>query len=186
MEITMQYIISQIFTVISYMLVASTYQVKNRKAVLTLNLLGQLSFVIAYSLLGAWSGLTMTLLAIIRNIIFIVDENKNGKREQMNKIDISILIIMYIISITSAVFTYNGFLSLLPVLATMIYTYAVCQKNIKTYKLLGVPTELFWTCYNIYIKSIFGILLEVIILASCISGYMIEVKKMKTEYDQKA
>lgn len=184
MEISIQYIISQIFTVISYILLATTYQVKNRKAVLTLNLFGQLSFIIAYSLLGAWSGLAMTVLAIIRNIIFIVDENKNVKREHMNKMDISILIIMYIASITSAIVTYNGFFSLLPVLATMIYTYAVCQKNIKTYKLLGIPTELLWTCYNIYIKSIFGILLEAIMLSSCISGYMIEAKKMKTEYDK--
>lgn len=182
MEITTQYIISQIFTVISYILLASTYQVKNRKAVLTLNLLGQLSFIIAYSLLGALSGLAMTVLAIIRNIIFIVDENKNGKREQMNKIDISILIIMCLASIISAIFTYDGFFSLLPALATIIYTYAVCQKDIKTYKLLGIPTEILWTCYNIYIKSIFGILLEVIMLSSCISGYMIETKKIKTKY----
>ena len=77
MEITTQYIISQIFTIISYMFLALTYHAKNRKAVLTLNLLGQISFVIAYILLGAWSGLAMTIVALIRNVIFIIDENKN-------------------------------------------------------------------------------------------------------------
>lgn len=177
MEITTQYIISQIFTIISYGLLASTYQAKNRKAVLTLNLLGQLSFVIAYIFLGAWSGLAMTIVALIRNVIFIIDENKNGKRDNMSKIDIIVLVVMYIISIVSAIFTYQGVFSLLPVLATMIYTYGVCQKNIKTYKMLGIPTELLWTAYNLYIKSIFGILLEIMMLTSCITGYLKECKK---------
>jgi hypothetical protein len=174
MEITTQYIISQIFTVISYMLLASTYQVKNRKAVLTLNLLGQLSFVIAYSLLGAWSGLTMTLLAIIRNIIFIVDENKNGKREKINKSDIIILIILYVISIISAIYTYDGFLSLFSVFATMLYTFSVWQKKTSIYKILGIPIGILWILYNTYIMSIFGIILESVLFIYSITGYILE------------
>ena len=59
----------------------------------------------------------------------------------------------------------------------MLYTYAVCQKNIKTYKLLGIPTELLWTGYNLYIKSIVGIVLEAIMLLNCFTGYIMEIKK---------
>lgn len=185
MEISIQYIISQVFTVISYIFLALTYHSKSRMTVLTLNFLSQIMFVVSYILLGAWSGLAMVIVALIRNIIFIVDEKKNGKREQMNRLDIVILIMMYIISIASAIFTYEGFFSLLPVLATLIYTYGVCQKNIKTYKLLGIPTELLWTCYNIYIKSIFGLLLEAIILTSCFTGYYMEVKKSQDTNNKK-
>ena len=132
MEITIQYMISQIFTIISYLLLAATYHRKDRKSILVLNCLGQVSFVIAYVALGAWTGLAMTIVAILRNVIFIIDENKNGQRNDMNKIDIIVLVVMWIISIISVIFTYQGFFSLLPVLATMIYTYAVCQKNIKS------------------------------------------------------
>lgn len=181
MEITTQYIISQVFTVISYIFLASTYHSKNRKTILILNILTQIAFTVAYILLGAWSGLAMAIVAMVRNIIFVVDENKNGKRENMNKIEISILAVLYIISITSAIFTYEGFFSLLPVFATMIYTYAVCQKNIKLYKLLGIPIEILWTCYNIYIKSILGILLELIMLASCITGCIRETNKKQQD-----
>lgn len=177
MEITTQYIISQIFTIISYGFLASTYQVKNRKTVLGLNVLSQIAFGVAFILLEAWSGLATAIVALARNIIFIVDENKNDKREKMNKTDIIILVVLYIISIISAIFTYEGFFSLLPIFATMIYTYAVCQKSIKKYKMLGIPIELLWTVYNLYIKSIFGILLEIIILTSCITGYLKECKK---------
>ena len=72
MEITIQYIISQIFTIISYIFLALTYQVKNRKTVITFNLLAQVSFIVAYILLGAWSGLAMVFVAIVRNVIFII------------------------------------------------------------------------------------------------------------------
>ena len=59
----------------------------------------------------------------------------------------------------------------------MLYTYTVCQKNIKTYKLLGIPTEILWIGYNIYIKSFFGIILEVIMLGVCCTGYIKEINK---------
>ena len=72
MEITIQYIISQIFTIISYILLASTYQVKSRQKVLILNFLSQISFGAAYILLGAWSGLSMVGIALVRNTIFII------------------------------------------------------------------------------------------------------------------
>lgn len=177
MEITIQYIISQIFTIISYILLASTYQVKSRQKVLILNFLSQISFGAAYILLGAWSGLSMVGIALVRNTIFIIDESKNGKRENMNITDISVLISMYIISIISAIYTYESIFSLLPVIATMIYTYAVCQKNIRIYKFLGIPIEILWTGYNLYIKSVFGILLEIIMLTSCTIGYFRETKR---------
>lgn len=173
------YLISQIFTIISYIFLASTYHVKSRKTVLKLNCISQIAFIVAYILLGAWSGLMMAIVALARNIIYIIDENKNGMRKKTNKTDIIILVIMYIICILSAIFTYDGIFSLLPVIATMLYTYAVCQKNIKTYKLLGIPTELLWTGYNIYIRSIVGIVLEVIMLTNCFTGYIMEVKKNK-------
>ena len=177
MEITTQYIISQVFTIISYIFLATTYYVKKRRNVLILNCVVQCSFVVAFVLLEAWSGLAMTVLALIRNLFFIVDENKNGKRENMNKTDIGVLVVMYVVSIVSAIFTYEGILSLLPVLATMMYTYAVCQKNIRTYKLLGIPIEILWVGYNFYIKSLFGSVLELVMLCVCTIGYIMEVKK---------
>jgi len=181
MELTIQYVISQIFTIIAYIFLAVTYHVKNRKTVIVLNLLGQVIFMIVYILLGAWSGLAMVFAAIIRNAIFIIDENKNGKRKSIGKIDIIVLALMCIICILSAIFTYQGIFSLIPVLATMIYTYAVCQKNVKTYKLLGMPTEILWTCYNIYIKSILGTILESVMLISCFTGIVKEINIKEEE-----
>lgn len=125
------------------------------------------------------SGLAMCVVALIRNIIFLVDEDKNGKREKITKKDIVILAILYVISIISAIFTYEGPLSLLSVIATMLYTFSVWQKKTNIYKLLGIPIGILWVLYNIYVMSIFGIILETILLICSTTGYLLEIKKRK-------
>lgn len=121
----------------------------------------------------------MCAVVIIRNTIFLLDEKKNGKRENINKTDIVILIVLYVISIVFAVFSYDGPLSLLSVLATMINTYSVWQKKINIYRLLGVVTGILWVFYNIYIMSIFGIILETILLICSTTGYILSIRKNK-------
>lgn len=176
------YILSQIFTIITYALLGLTYYAKDRKKILVISFLSIVANGIAYILLNAWTGLAMCIVALIRNIIFILDERKNGKNHTINKKDIVILIILYLITIISTVFTYDGFLSLLSVFATSIYTFSVWQKKPSVYKILGIPGGILWILYNIYIKSIFGIILELILLICSISGYFLEKKKVcKTE-----
>lgn len=177
MHITTTYIVSQIFVIITYIFLASTYYAKDRKKILIINFLSLISNLIAYILLNAYTGLAMCIVAIIRNIIFIFDEKKNGKSEYIKKKDILILIVLYVISIISAIFTYNGFLSLLSVFATMLYTFSVWQKKPKIYKILGIPIGILWISYNIYIKSIFGIILESVLFICSLTGYILEVKK---------
>lgn len=181
MEITVAYIISQVFTIIMYILLAITYYVKDRKTVLVINFLALIANGIAYIFLNAYTGLAMCGVALVRNIIFIIDERKNGKRDKIDKKDIFILIILYIISIVSAIFTYDGFFSLLSVFATMLYTYSVWQKKTNIYKLLGIPIGILWISYNIYVKSAFGIVLEAILFICSITGYILEKKRMKVE-----
>lgn len=179
MEWSITYILSQVFTIITYALLALTYYAKYRKKVLILSFLSLIANGIAYIFLNAWSGFAMCIVALIRNIIFLLDEKKNGKREEINKTDIIILAVLYTISIIFAIFTYDGSLSLLSVFATCLYTFSVWQKKTNTYKLLGIPIGILWILYNIYIKSIFGIILETILLICSITGYLLDIKKKK-------
>lgn len=176
MNFELTYILSQIFTIINYLLLAMTYYVKNRKKILIISFMSLLANTIAYILLNAWTGVAMCLVALIRNIIFLIGEHKN-KVNKITKKDIIILIILYIISIISAIFTFEGYLSLLSVFATMLYTYSVWQKNPKTYKLLGIPVGILWILYNLYVKSLFGTILESALLVCSTSGYILAKKR---------
>ncbi len=179
MEISITYIISQIFTILTYGLLAISYYGKSRKNVLIISFLSVAANTIAYILLNAYTGVAMCIVALIRNIIFLIDERRNGKSDKIYKKDIVILIILFGISIISSIFTYNGFYSLLVVFGTMIYTYSVWQKKTSVYKILGIPTEFLFVLYNIYIKSIFGVIAETILMICSITGYILEVKKNK-------
>ncbi|MBE5820910.1 MAG: YgjV family protein [Clostridiales bacterium] len=181
MELTLTYVLSQVFVIINALLLMATYQLKTRKSILIVSFIALLANGVAYVLLSAWSGLAMVFVAMIRNIIFIIDEKKNGKNNQITRKDIAILIVLYAISIISAVYTYEGFLSLMSVFATMLYTYSVWQKKTSAYKILGIIIEVIWIIYNIYIFSIFGIIIEIILLISAIIGIIRECKMKKED-----
>lgn len=181
MELTLSYVLSQIFIIINYALLGLSYYCKNRKTVLIISFMAVIANGLSYVFLNAYSGLAMCILALIRNIIFLIDEKKNGKSDKITKKDIIILIILYTIAIISAIFTYEGVLSLLSVVGTMLYTYSVWQKKTIVYKFMGIPVGISWIIYNIYIMSIFGIILETVLLFCSVSGYILELRKSKAE-----
>ena len=176
MKLTLEYILSQVFIIISYLLLMLSYQAKSRKNILVLSNISIVANGISYVFLQAYTGLAMCFVALFRNTIFMVDEKRNGKSDKISKKDIIILVVLYLISLVSTVFTYDGFLSLLSVFATMLYTYSVWQKKTTIYKILGLPIGILWIVYNIYIMSIFGIILETILTISAIYGYFKEKK----------
>lgn len=179
MELTGAYILSQVFTIIMYALLGISYYAKDRKNILILSFLSLIANALAYVLLEAYTGLAMCVVAFFRNIVFLVDEKKNGIRDKINRKDVVWLIIFYVLIIASTVFTYDGLLSLLSVIATMIYTYSVWQKKTEVYKFLGIPVGILWVAYNTYVRSVFGVILESILLICSITGYILEKRKEK-------
>ena len=179
MELTVTYVLSQIFVIINAALLMATYQLKTRKSILIVSFMALIANGVAYVLLSAWSGLAMVFVAMMRNIIFMIDEKKNGKSDKIDKKDIIILVILYAISIISAIYTYEGILSMMSVVATMLYTYSVWQKKTSIYKILGIIIEVIWIIYNIYIFSIFGIIVEIFLLISAIIGIIREYRLKK-------
>lgn len=182
----MDYIISQIFVVLSYASLSTTYFFKNRKFILIFSLLAVVCNGFGFFFLKAWSGLAMSVFAILRNIIFLI-QNRNEKSEKIKLIDWIILGVLVAVSIVSAVFTYDGFFSLLSIFATMAYTISIWQKNASVYKVLGICSSVLWIAYGIYIMSIFSIVLESVLLVVEIVGtiraYMQKQKLQKQEVE---
>lgn len=175
MTLSISYILSQIFIILNYIFLIITYQLKDRKKIIFFNIASLTSAGLSYIFLSAYTGLAMVIVSIIRNIIFIFNSNQN----KTTKKDLYILISIYLLIIILAIFTYDGLWSLMSVLATIIYTYSVWQKNTKVYKWLGIPVSLCWLSYNIYIASIFGIVLESILMSSAIIGLIRETRSEK-------
>lgn len=162
------YFFSQILAVISYAFLGVTYSLKKRKQILILCCVALMFNGLSYLLLSAWSGLLMCMIAIVRNIILLFQcENDNS---EISRKDYYMVSFLFVIIIMSAVFTYEGFFSLFSVIGTMIYTLSIWQRNPKVYKILGIPSSLLWICYNVFVKSLFGIILELLLLVCEIIG----------------
>ena len=85
MEWSLTYISSQILTLAMYVTLVITYYLKDRKKILFVNFLGLIFLGIAYIFLSAYTGLAMVIIAMVRNIIFLIDEKKNGKSNKITK-----------------------------------------------------------------------------------------------------
>ena len=175
------YILSQVFVIFHYVMLGTTYLLTSRKKILIFSLISLALNGVSFIFLSAWSGLATVCIAITRNIIFLI-QNKIRKTEKPNKVtwvDWLILAVLYIISIVSAVFTYDGIFSLLSVIATMVYTLSVWQKNVKAYRILGVVASAIWIGYYVFIKSIFAVILETVVLVIEIISVIKYIKKEK-------
>lgn len=184
MELTTQYIASQIVTIFVYVFLSLTYCIKNRKLILAFSFASNFLNAIAFILLGAYTSAAMCTISIFRDIIFMVDQKINGKSDTITKKDVALLCFVYGISIISIILTFKGFWTLLYAAGSMLYTYSIWQKNNKIYRFLGIPVTLLVIVDSIYIKSVFGVLLQtVVLICSGISTFANkEEKKEKINY----
>lgn len=175
------YFLSQIFVCLCYAFLGLTYVIKKRTWILYFSLMALLFNGLHYSLLKAWAGVGVVCIAVVRNVLFLIQQ----KIKVLDKYVIDdwiILIFLMIISIITAFWTYDSVLSLFSIVASMVYTISVWQKNIKVYKVLGILSGLLNIVYFIFIKSKLGIVLESIVCVITIVFtiiYMVNENKKK-------
>lgn len=176
MTIDTPYILSQVFTIIMYVFLAITYLSKSKRTIVFISFLAIACNAIAFILLNAWTGLGVCAIDLLRNAYLLWAEKKYGESKKITKRDVIFLIIVYLAMIAVSIPTYEGFLSLFSVFASAVYTFSIWQKSTKVYKGLGIPVGILWITYNAYIRSIFGVTLESILLVFSIIGFVRELK----------
>ena len=67
------------------------------------------------------------------------------------------------------------------IVASIIFTISVWQKNIKVYKILGLISSVLSLVYYIYIASIFAIILEVVLFIFMLVTSIIYFKKERNK-----
>lgn len=140
---------------------------KNTKQILLMQTISFLFKSFHYYLLGGISGFVTSFISMLRNIIFY--------RIKENYIFTIVFIIIYIII---GIVTYNSFYSLLPVIATIVYTLIINYDNPKYLRLGMLFTSITWLIYNIYIISYSGIIIQIIMIITNIFA-IIKLDKKK-------
>ena len=117
------YIVSQIFGISAFIISLIAYHRKDKKSILSNMVVSNILNLIHYLLLNAYSGCITKLLAIFRDY-FVILKEKHPRLS--NNIYLIIFIVLYIIA---SIFTYNGILSILPLLAALIYIIFIWNGN---------------------------------------------------------
>lgn len=180
-----EYILSQVFVILNYLLVGITYVVKSRKQILIFNYTATVANAIHFSFLSAWSGLAVCGIAILRNIILSIQDHFE-KLKNSKVVDWSIFAFLCILFAVSGYFTYVGVLSLFSIFASFIYTVSIWQKNQTAYKILGIACSACLITYLIFIWSLFGFICEIILLIVEIIVVIIAIRNIvKSKRDLK-
>ena len=181
-ELTVEYIFSQILVVIMYIMLCATYFFKSREKILFMSVILNAIQSVSFVLLGGFTGMAMCFFNIARDAFLYLDSKNKKQSDLLTKRDYVILIVLLIVITIMSVISYDNIWSLFTIIGTIISTISVWQKKPKIYKLLGIPVSGFYLGYYIVLRSVFAILLESILFLSTIIGYVLDIKKSKNKY----
>ncbi|MCL2821969.1 MAG: YgjV family protein [Firmicutes bacterium] len=199
LNITVLFVLSQIFTFLSYAAFAASYTVRTRFWVLALGVLNVMMLAIGLALLGSWLSMMALSVALIRNLSFLIkdllvdkkfktlianattDKEKEAieakKKARANTITTpDIIIFCVVMSLLAQVTILNAVLhgfdiyEFFSIIATATLSVSLLQKNVKIYRILSIPVSIFWIIVLIAAKSPVGIILECVLLGIVIAS----------------
>ena len=131
-----------IFSILAVFALVISICIKERKKSLFVQSLSCLLEAIYDFIITAYTGAVLSLINFIRTFIFI---NKN----KINKIVyIVILFFFESIIIVNCMFTWDGTISLLPTIGSIIRTYCLWQSNMKLVRISGITYGIYYTYYQ--------------------------------------
>ena len=168
----MRNIATQIIGFIAFAVSLIAYHRKDKKKIIGNMVISNILNIIHYLLLGAFSGCVTKLIAIFRNC-FIILKEKHSKLS--NTVYLILFIIVYVVA---TIFTYDSILSILPLLAAIIYTICIWNGSEIKIKKTAFLCYFLWLIYNIFVLSIPGIVSNTI---SILSVLIAIIKRQKYE-----
>ena len=147
-----------IFSILAFLALVISICIKERKKSLCVQSLNCLFEAVYDFIISAYTGAVLSIINFIRTFIFI-NKNKINK-----KIYLFILIFFEGIIIINCLVTWNGLISLLPTIGSIIRTYCLWQSDMRLVRISGITTGIFYGTYYIFYQSWFMVLGDLILL----------------------
>lgn len=138
--------IGQVLGIIALIVLIISFQINNKSKLLKLQTVSSFFFALQYIFLHAYSGALMNFIVLLRNYLF----QKNISKK--------ILILILGLIVISSFLTFNGVISILPIIASIEYTIALSKPNLKIIRIAEIISCLFYLIYNIYVLAYTGII----------------------------
>ncbi len=176
-------IIAQVVAAITCAVACSSYFAKNKYLYLILQLIVNILFGVQYALLGAYSGVVSNAVSCIKYVYILIKDRFN---KDINTVE---LIIFTAISIAFGVWAFDGLVSIIPIVNSVAFTYAVCQNNKVVLRSIVIGCCSLWTVYDFmvgaYVSAAY-VLFEMIFAVVTLIKIVKENKKSGGEINEKA
>ena len=125
---------------------------KNKKNILLMQVIANGIYGIEYLLLGAFSAASMNFLSFLRLLVYYFYALLNIKMPKW------ILFVFITLVLLFGIITYDGLISLLPIIITVLYTYAFWQNNLNVARIIYIVAAIIWIYYNYEVGAYVGII----------------------------
>lgn len=147
-----------IFSILAFIALTVSICIKERKKSLIVQSINCLFEAIYDFIIYAYTGAILSVINFIRTFLFI-------NKEKFNKtIYLLLLFLFESIIIINCILTWNGYISLLPTIGSIIRTCCLWQSNMKLIRISGITTGILYGSYYIYYNSWFMVLGDLILL----------------------
>ncbi len=156
-------IISHACGILGIIAAFAAFQCKSHFNVMLFRAANGIFFAVQYLLLGAWTGLVLNSIGVIRDLIFGVVVKKK-------KSTLPYIIVFGIITAISGFITADGKAAVFIVCAKVVSTIAYGMTSTGLIRCLGMPTHTGWLVYNALIGSYEGAICEGMTVLSIVIG----------------
>lgn len=168
-------IVAQIIGIIAMMFNILSYQSKQQKQIIAMQLFGGILFAVNFLMLGATVGGILNILAAVRAIIFLYKERLKADRLAWLFAFVLLYITVYILNFTVFGKTptlYHLVIEILPVIGMTAISIGFRLNNASDVRRCGLISSPAWLIYNIASGSWGAIACEVMTLLSIIIGML--------------
>lgn len=170
-------ILAQVIGFLGLTIHVLSFQQKTRGKVLLFTMIGCLFWALHFSLLGFYTAAAVNLVVALRSLVFYKFTNRD------NRLMLYGFMAAFVIS---TIFTWQGIISLLPLAACLLSTYASWQMSAQRIRQLTLPMPMLWFIHNFIAGSIAAMIADTSLFISIVVGlwrYRRGTKPSKTIQD---
>lgn len=147
-------ILAQIFGLIASVCIIIAMQIKEKKGILTLLILGNGFFVINFLLIGAYAGAVVCSIATIETVISYLYDNKKRKLPGI------ILVIFLVTSLIASLSQYKSLYDIIPIICAVLYPIVISQKKESNIRKISLVTAVLWITYDLMVGAYTAIIAD--------------------------
>jgi len=165
----------QIIGIFALLAMVLSYQQKNRKVLLWLQMLSNALYAIHYGTLGAMTMVVMSMVNVARSFVFSMNNTNWGKSRIW-------LYVFLALTLAGGIWAWEGPLSLLVIAATLLLTVTLYSDNLAFMRKMFLILPFFYITYNVVKGSWGGIGNDVFcIVSALIAIWRFDIRKKPAE-----